>query len=103
MKNETTVLLVVLGVVGFLLYKNSPMAAANAVGGSAPPNVPIGILPLVNGYFQGPNYQDSTVGLMVTPYYFPSGQIAYLMDGAGVQYDPATGHPLATPYPPLTS
>lgn len=102
MKDKT--LWILLGIFGLLMFKNAhTAAAANAVGGTAPLNVPIGILPLVNGFFQGPSYNDSSVGLVVTPYYFPSGQIAYLLDGAGVQYDPFTGNPLAKPYAPLTS
>lgn len=98
---------VLLGIAAFLYFQNQSSASSSSSSSSSglpPTQVPIGVLPLAsNGYFQGPAYTDSRIGLQVSPYYFPSGLIAFLADGAGVQYDPATGNPLNSPFPPLTS
>lgn len=95
---------ILLGLGALYLYVTSSGSGAGTPQGTAPSRVPVGVLPLAsNGYFQGPAYLDTRIGLQVTPYYFPSGLIAFLLDGAGVQYDPATGQPLNSPFPPLTS
>jgi hypothetical protein len=88
---------------GFFLLKWFSSSSSAATYTTAPATVPIGVLPLVNGYFQGPAYNDSKIGMVITPYYFPNGAIAFLMDGAGVEYDFATGQPLQNPFPPLTA
>ena len=97
-------ILILLGLGALWLYFSSSGSASTSSSGTPPARVPVGVLHIAsNGYFQGPAYLDTRVGLQVTPYYFPSGLIAFLLDGAGVQYDPNTGQPLNSPFPPLTS